>query len=315
MIPFLLRVKPMTLGGVENSMSRQQDEPNTVITKLMAERHQNQETRRPLFEAIEKELKRPVVSFFTSFTQPVSLDDNDVDMLLALLNMLDLSNGLALLINTPGGDGVAAERIINVCRSYSGTGEYQAIVPGKAKSAGTMVCFGASEIMMGPTSELGPVDPQVIIQDNNGYRYIAAHHVIKSYEDLFNEGVNASGNLEPYIQQLSRYDARIIEEYRTMTDLADDISVRALKSGMMVKEDEDDIREKIKVFLSPEETKTHGRPVYKEEAEKCGLHIRKLRTNSKLWKLVYELYLRTDYYTRSYVLKCVESKDDSFTVS
>lgn len=80
--------------------------------------------------------------------------------------MMDLSKGLIIMINSPGGDGLAAERIINVCRSYSGTGEYQVIVPGKAKSAATMVCFGASAIYMSPTSELGPVDPQIVIVDN-----------------------------------------------------------------------------------------------------------------------------------------------------
>ncbi|GAH14065.1 unnamed protein product, partial [marine sediment metagenome] len=44
---------------------------------------------------------------------------------------MDLSKGLALIINSPGGSGLAAERIINVCRSYSGTEEFWAIVPNK----------------------------------------------------------------------------------------------------------------------------------------------------------------------------------------
>ena len=60
------------------------------------------------------------------------------------------------MINSPGGSGLAAERMINVLRSYSGIGEYWAIVPAKAKSAATMVCLGASKILMGPASELGP---------------------------------------------------------------------------------------------------------------------------------------------------------------
>ena len=52
---------------------------------------------------------------------------------------MDLSKGLALIISSPGGDGLAAERIINVCRHYSETKEYWAVVPNKAKSTARMV--------------------------------------------------------------------------------------------------------------------------------------------------------------------------------
>ena len=87
------------------------------------------------------------------------IDDSDSTMIEEVLRNLDLSNGLALIINSPGGDGLAAERIINVCRKYSKTNEFWAIVSDKAKSAATMVCFGASKILMSETSELGPIDP------------------------------------------------------------------------------------------------------------------------------------------------------------
>ena len=63
-----------------------------------------------------------------------------------MLRSLDLAAGLAVMINSPGGSGLAAERIINVLRSYSGTGEYWAIDPAKAKSAATMVCLGVCRI-------------------------------------------------------------------------------------------------------------------------------------------------------------------------
>jgi hypothetical protein len=39
--------------------------------------------------------------------------------------------------------------------------QFEVIVPHMAKSAATLICFGASCIHMGPTAELGPVDPQV----------------------------------------------------------------------------------------------------------------------------------------------------------
>lgn len=119
-----------------------------VIQQVMTEQNQGHETRKRIFIELEKELKRPVVSFFTSLTFPVMIEDADADMLEGVLQKMDLSSGLVLLISSPGGDGLAAERIINICRSYSKTNDYWTIVPGKAKSAATMICFGASKIIM-----------------------------------------------------------------------------------------------------------------------------------------------------------------------
>jgi ClpP class serine protease len=150
-------------------------------------------------------------------------------MLEGVLQSLDLASGLVLCINSPGGDGLAAERIVNMCRAYSGTNDYWALVPGKAKSAGTLVCFGASKIIMGPTSELGPVDPQY----RDGRNVFSAYNVIRSYESLFRRAVKASGNLQPYLQQLQNYDEREIEELRSAMALSQDISERVLGSGML----------------------------------------------------------------------------------
>lgn len=100
--------------------------------QVQEEQGQGHATRRPLLRKLSRELARPVVSFFTSFRFPVMIDDSDADMLEGVLRDLDLSGGLALFVSSPGGDGLASERIINLCRAYSGTGEYWAVVPGKA---------------------------------------------------------------------------------------------------------------------------------------------------------------------------------------
>jgi hypothetical protein len=280
----------------------------------MSEIAQGLETRTPYFAQIEKMLGIPVITFFTSFRFPVSLEDSDVDMLAGFLQMLDLSKGFALMINSPGGDGVAAERMINVCRNYSGTGEYVVIVPGKAKSAATMVCLGASKIYMGPTSELGPIDPQLPILDENGrYTWIAAYHVVQTYKQLFKEAVETSGHIEPYIQQLGRYKAAQISEYEASIALSKDIAIAALEIGMLKGcKNREEIEKNIKVFITPEDTKVHGRPIYKETASKCGLNIEAIDAQSDLWKAVYELYVRTDNYVMSHVSKCFENGQRQF---
>src|SRR5260370_31442730 len=91
------------------------------------------------------------------------MDENDCEMLVSGLKKTpNLAKGLVLMISSPGGDTLAAERVVNICRAYSGTGDYWALVPGRAKSAATIICMGASKIIMAAPSELGPVYPQII---------------------------------------------------------------------------------------------------------------------------------------------------------
>jgi ATP-dependent protease ClpP protease subunit len=266
--------------------NREEKNGDPVMLRVMAERTQNHETREHLFVEIEEIIKSPLVSFFTSFNYPVGLADSDVDMFEGFLQTMDLSQGLIVILSSPGGDGVAAERMINVCRNYSGTGDYSVIIPGKAKSAATMICFGASKMFMGPSSELGPVDPQIFQKDDReDYYRIAAFRVVETYKQLFKDAVTTQGHIEPYIQQLGRYDSSRISDYEAMIDLSKDISIRALKSGMMQGKSESEIENMIEIFLTPEDTKTHGRPIYGNMAEDCGLNIERIDSRTKLWDL------------------------------
>jgi ClpP class serine protease len=282
-----------------------------ILQEILTEQGQGFETRKTIFSDLEKILERPVISFYTSFTFPVMIDASDVTMLEDILQTINLSEGLTLILSSPGGDGLAAERMVNVCRNYSKTGEYWVIIPERAKSAATMICFGASKIYMSGVSELGPVDPQVLILERN--IRASAFNVVKSYDKLFERAVKEkSGNLQPYLQQLDRYDEREIEEYRQACLLSTDISIKTLQSGMMKGQKRDKIQEKIKVFLTPEETKTHGRPIYRDEAKKCGLNIESIEIGSQLYELVHELHIRTSTFTASKASKCIESLKHSF---
>jgi hypothetical protein len=243
----------------------------------------------------------------------VQIDDNDCEMLQNVLQQTDLSKGLILMVNSLGGDMIVAERIVNMCRSYSGTGEYWALVPGRAKSAATVVCMGASKVMMAAPSELGPVDPQIIREEDGEAKWFSAFSLVTGYNTLFNEAVKATGNVEPYIQQLARYDVREINTYQGFIDVSKDIALRILGSGMMKGRTPTDIEAKIKVFLDPMAgTHNHGRAIYAKEARDCGLIVEELDVNSEQWKKIYELYYRSDLYVSMNVSKVVESGSESF---
>ncbi len=276
------------------------------LVQVLAERNQGFPTRRPLIYKLQRLLGLPVVSLYTAFNQPVDLENDDADMLESVLQTMDLRRGLALIINSPGGDGMAAERIINLGRSYSGNGEFVAMVPGKAKSAATLVCFGASKILMGRGSELGPVDPQFI----TGRKRFSCYEIIESYEDLFKRAVRTKGNLQPFLLQLQNYDPREIRQHRNYISLAEDIAVKSLASGMFANLRPSTIRGKIKSFLTPETTKAHARAIFRAEARKCDLKIEDIEP--KFHDVASELHIRTSNFVTHHASKCIESEQNSW---
>jgi Serine dehydrogenase proteinase len=288
-----------------------------IHKQVLAERSQSPETRIELFEIIENYLGgRTLVTFFTSFRHPVEIGDEDCDMLQSVLQHIDVSKGLALMVSSPGGDGVAAERIVNTCRAYSGTGDYWAVVPGRAKSAATIICMGASRIFMAAPSELGPVDPQILSRESDGYRQCSAHSLVFGYTKLFDEAVKSKGNLEPFIQQLKNYDVRDINGYVDLMKLSESIAVKVLKSGCMASKSHNAIKKLIEVFLDPKKgTISHSRSINRDEARKCGLCIEDLDVRSESWRAIYDLYARTEMFVSgASAAKAVECREESLHV-
>jgi len=258
---------------------------------------------------------KAIVTFFISFAPDRGgiLVQEDADMLEEVLNTIDTSKGVSLFLDAPGGDGLAAERIIKICRSYA-NGYFETIVPSRSKSAATMVCLGADQIVMSPTSELGPIDPQVPYDYGDGYGWVAAHRIVKSYEELFDEAKNlTAGRIEPYLQQLEKFDAVRIEDLRQASELSQSIAVSSLSSGMMKGKTEAEIREAIKPFTDPEISRSHGRGIFSDQAVGCGLNVEEVDPTSDLWSTIWSLYRRCKHVVDARVSKLIETEEDSYS--
>lgn len=80
----------------------------------------------------------------------------------SLLRDRDKLNGintLEILIHSPGGHPLIAYQAMKIFRRKCK--RINALVPLRAKSAATLMCFGADAIYMGEFSELGPLDVQI----------------------------------------------------------------------------------------------------------------------------------------------------------
>jgi len=65
-----------------------------------------------------------------------------------------------LFLYTRGGDVLTPWRLVHLIREY--TPRFCVLVPYRCYSAGTLLCLGADEIVMGKMAELGPIDPSVV---------------------------------------------------------------------------------------------------------------------------------------------------------
>lgn len=278
--------------------------------KAMQEAGQHHSTRKQLYGEIEELLGKDkfVTAFFSSFVFDVQLQNADVDMLEEVLQNAELTGKhLVLILNCPGGDGLAAERVINVCRSYSTNG-YTVLVPKQAKSAATMICLGANKIVMSNTSELGPIDPQIF----DGTKWYAAHEIIEAYEELVRKARTVKGRIDPYLQQLQRMDATQIRWIKSAQALSENIAIKTLTTGIMKGKKQRTIRSKIKPFLDPEFTKSHGRPIYHDVASQCGLDIQVEDLKGPLWTKVWQLYVRLNMAVSTNTAKIIESCEDHY---
>lgn len=271
--------------------------------------------RQRLLSQISKQLNVTAVSFFTSFIYPVGIEDADADMIEDVLQHTKINNQLCLVINSPGGDALAAERIVHICQTYSTDG-FLVIVPRRAKSAATMIALGSNKVFMCETSELGPIDTQVIHLDENGSRHqFSAYSIVKAYDDLMKKAESTSGKADPYLLQLQRFDAAEIEELRKAVELAKDIAVDWLQKGMMAGQTKKDIERKLEIFLNPEKTKSHGRAIFFARAKETGLNVELIRTENALASTISELYERTDLAVSTEFCKIVESAQYNFALN
>jgi hypothetical protein len=285
--------------------------------RLVDELFQRPITRQKLIRQIEENLAgRAVVTFFTSFHHQVIIEDSDADMLESMLQCVDTGKGLCLILNSPGGDALAAERIIRVCRVYS-KDDFVVLVPKAAKSAATMIALGSQGIYMGKTAELGPIDPQIIQQVGDRTRYMPAHAIITSYEQLLDQATNlpAGAHIEPFLLQLGRFYASEIEEIRKLRDLSKDIATRSLETGMFKGKGPDAIEKCVKLFTDWDRTLTHGRAIYPEEVIDHGLNVEVIDPTEERWEPIFELYIRSDYFvSSSQACKTVEAAHSSLSV-
>lgn len=224
--------------------------------------------RQSLIRDIQAVTNRPLVVYYGSSSFQSSFRDEDVKRLYEVIYSFE-GMDIDLFIETKGGETDATEAIVsclaNTCKSY------RAIVPGRAKSNGTLICLSAQSLVLGATSELGPIEPLV--------NFVPASILLS----------------QAYSSDLRLYDSRQAEKARDAIAQSKSLAQRYLLDGMM-KDQEEKVSEVVACLCSRTRYHSHGSVINAKEAKELGLAVEIMPPNSDLWKmfiLLHSLY-KTD---------------------
>lgn len=115
--------------------------------------------RLDLYKQIEQERQSKLLVYITGDKpgMETQISQEVHDLYVNHLDKFSLPEKITLYLYTRGGDTMAAWGLINLLKQFCNS--YEVIVPSKARSAGTLMCLGANNIIMTKQATLGPIDP------------------------------------------------------------------------------------------------------------------------------------------------------------
>lgn len=264
--------------------------------KLFLENYQNERKlkRQQLIKEIEAKTNRRLIVYTASFQHQLgAIQRQDIPIMEDMLRIVSDSKEkkIDLMIHSPGGELGPTEKILHMIRERFKS--FRIVVPNAAKSAATILALGSDQIVMGHTSELGPIDPQIMKPLPNGnFVFIPAYSLINTLE-MIKEKVEKKEPYQIYLPILSNIEPEMIDICNKAISESKEIAEEWLKKYMLKKNPEK-AGKIINDLSSTEVFKTHGKLVSTSDAKKLGLDVMALSKDDALWKLIWELYYRSE---------------------
>jgi len=240
------------------------------------------EERVSLIERLEQLRNSKVIVYF-SYTP---LDDSILIPLYRQLKEIGHTKKIDLILHSYGGAVDTPYKVVTLIREFCD--EFAVIVPFVAKSAASMLVLGSDEVVMGPISELGPIDPLVkhpVYKDT----LVPVQAVWHCLDYLQRSIVNSS---DPEVTSLlvapllDKLDPLLIGDYEKTIKASRQYAERLLSLYML----KDDPERVLKVtWALTEGYFSHGYPIGRREAKDLGLKV--TEANGELWDVIWNLYL------------------------
>ncbi len=241
--------------------------------------------RRKYLRLLSDYTERNVIIYYSGWLQrnnnPMQsiVYDGDVNSFMCVINGLDRSKGLDLVLHTPGGVIAATEAIVNYLRKMFGT-DIRCFIPQLAMSCGTMMACACREIYMGKESSIGPIDPQ--------FGGMAAFGVIEEFNRAAAEIKSAPETIPLWQAIYSKVPPGFITDCQQAIERSESLVLEWLKTGMFagIKNAPDKAQRVVDFLNNHHDTKAHDRHIDVLQAKKIGLNVVELEKDNCLQDLV-----------------------------
>lgn len=270
-------------------------EQTPLYHALNAERY----ARRDLIQRVQQITGRKLLVYHTNIAHPNSLiEPSDVapfqEMIYDCIKQERLD--VDLVIHSVGGDIDTAEKIVNLLRKPLRS--VRVIVPERAKSAATLIALASDEILMSYTSELGPIDPQILIQTATGQSMSRpAQSFLDGLEWILSQVQESQEKLPAYYPILGHLDPALIDFCRKSIERSKQFAKEWLLKGMC-KGNEALAAQIADELCNVEKYTSHGAVIGYDEAKRMGLQVQYIEPTDPLWEAIWRLFVTYEVYVR-----------------
>ncbi len=244
--------------------------------------------RRKYLQQLHQVTKRNIIVYCSGWLQKpgvtgAGINDEDKNGFMNVVNGLDRSLGLDLVLHTPGGETAATESLVDYLRQMF-KGDIRAIVPQLAMSGGTMISCACKCILMGQQSSLGPVDPQF-----NG---IPAHGVLEEFKRAHDEIRVDPSKIPVWQPIIAKYSPAFIGECQKAVSWSETLVREWLATGMLAEDEERDekIERIVEELTNHALSLSHARHLSPATCMDMGLRVEMLEDDQTLQDAVLSLH-------------------------
>ncbi len=242
-------------------------------------------------------LASPVILYASGFLQKegeasisdISMSADDLTGFMEVLHGMD-SRTVYLVLHSPGGSAEVAESIVKYLRAKFS--RVVVIVPHQAKSAATMLACAANEILMARHSELGPIDPQFILQTPLGWRAVPAQSIRNQFLRAADEITRDQAAAAIWYPMLAQYGPALLDEAEKSIELSKELVASWLSSYMFRgRPNRRELASTVAEYLADYDAhRTHARPLAVADLRAQGLRIRLIENDQELQERVLTVF-------------------------
>jgi len=258
------------------------------------------DVRRKYIKQLSERTGRATIIYYTAFLEsrpgipPLDLQIHlgDIQAMMECISGLDDGRTLDLVLHSPGGSAEATEAIVAYLRTRFD--HIRAIIPVAAMSAATMLALSCNEIIMGRHSQLGPIDPQFVINTPEGPRSAPGQAILDQFE-MGKEECKDTNNLPAWMPILRSYAPGLLAQCKDQRALAERLVSQWLKEYMFAADPKAEEKSSAGAawFADYQQFKSHGRPVRIEQLRHVGIKVSALEDDQGLQDAVLSVHHAT----------------------